>query len=376
MGFVKCNCPNCGATIDFDDSREFGFCSFCGTKIVQDKVVVEHKGSVSLDRSAEINNLLIRAQEMIDKSSYREAEAYYNRVLDIDTNNDIARKGVNLCNRLINEPNLILTRVKSKTFNNNAAMDIYVDGDHKVNLRVGQSISLIETVGLHQIDVRMAGGMKNAPFQFTINKRLENNHFNLQAKSMGQVEFTAANDETSAKLPKNKKKKRPGCLFAFIIISIVFLFLVLIIGSGDSSDTPTNNSDVAQSSDHSQESNKLIYEDDYIKANFIKVYSDAVVDASVEGVVYLQLLVENKSEQALTVALSKAAVNGMSTTIGSGVPMTILPDNSSQQPFIIFTKNTNVKNADDIEKLQFSFYLMNDNASKVKETKTISFDVK
>ncbi|MEE0982003.1 MAG: zinc ribbon domain-containing protein [Acutalibacteraceae bacterium] len=173
-----------------------------------------------------------------------------------------------------------------------------------------------------------------------------------------------------------KKKKKPGCLIAIVIIVALFLILAVIIGSGDSSDTPTNNSDVAQSSDQVQESNKLIYEDDYIKASYIKVYSDPVVDASVEGVVYLQLLVENKSDETLTVALSKAAVNGMSTTIGGGVPMTILPGNSSQQPFIIFTKNTNVKNADDIEKLQFSFYLMNDKISKVKETKTISFDVK
>lgn len=44
MGFISTNCPSCGSPIELDDSREFSFCQFCGTKIVQDKIVVEHKG--------------------------------------------------------------------------------------------------------------------------------------------------------------------------------------------------------------------------------------------------------------------------------------------------------------------------------------------
>lgn len=174
-----------------------------------------------------------------------------------------------------------------------------------------------------------------------------------------------------------KKKKTPGCLISIVIIVALFLILAVIIGSGDSSDTPSDNPNTSQSTNQTQESKKtLIYEDDYIKASYIKVYSDPIVDASVEGVVYLQLLVENKSNQKLTVSLSNAAVNGMSTTIGSGMPMTILPSNSSQQPFIIFTKNTNVQKADDINKLQFSFYLMDENVNTVEETKVLTLNIK
>ena len=67
MRFIKFNCPNCGANIELDESREFGFCQYCGTKIVQDKIIVEHRGTVGLDRSAEVNILLIRADEYFQK---------------------------------------------------------------------------------------------------------------------------------------------------------------------------------------------------------------------------------------------------------------------------------------------------------------------
>lgn len=185
----------------------------------------------------------------------------------------------------------------------------------------------------------------------------------------------AVETNTPAKGKKSKKKK-PGCLIAVVIVVALFLILAVIIGSGDGSDTPSGNPDVSQSTNQTQESKKtLIYEDDYIKASYVKVYSEPVIDASVEGVVYLQLLVENKSNQKLTVSLSNAAVNGMSTTIGSGVPMTILPGNSSQQPFIIFTKNTNVQSADDITKLQFSFFLMDENVTKIEETKVLTLNI-
>ena len=54
MGFIPMICPQCGAQIEIVDSRDFGFCSYCGTKIVRDKIVIEHRGSISLDHSAEI----------------------------------------------------------------------------------------------------------------------------------------------------------------------------------------------------------------------------------------------------------------------------------------------------------------------------------
>lgn len=49
MAIRALKCPSCGADITLDDSREFGFCSYCGTQIqigerINVHVTHEHKG--------------------------------------------------------------------------------------------------------------------------------------------------------------------------------------------------------------------------------------------------------------------------------------------------------------------------------------------
>ena len=31
---IRMQCPNCGSAIDFDDSREFMFCPYCGRSFI------------------------------------------------------------------------------------------------------------------------------------------------------------------------------------------------------------------------------------------------------------------------------------------------------------------------------------------------------
>ena len=78
------NCPNCGASMEFEDNREFAFCSFCGTKIMLNE-------KVTINRKDEIQNLLNRAYEYEEKHDYLKAKDYCNRILDIDANNEYAR---------------------------------------------------------------------------------------------------------------------------------------------------------------------------------------------------------------------------------------------------------------------------------------------
>lgn len=49
MAIRALKCPSCGADITLDDSREFGYCSYCGTQIqigerINVHVTHEHKG--------------------------------------------------------------------------------------------------------------------------------------------------------------------------------------------------------------------------------------------------------------------------------------------------------------------------------------------
>ena len=94
MGFISMKCPNCSAEIILDDSREFWYCQYCGTKIVQDKIIVEYQGNLQINHSQEAENLVLRAQEFLRQGLLEQAIEYYNRALDLDAKNEKARLGL------------------------------------------------------------------------------------------------------------------------------------------------------------------------------------------------------------------------------------------------------------------------------------------
>lgn len=84
MSIVALICPQCGGEISIDNERDFGFCSYCGTKIVlnNDEVVINL--SVSQENPVTKESLFERAEIFLADGNYSEAEEYYNKVLDID----------------------------------------------------------------------------------------------------------------------------------------------------------------------------------------------------------------------------------------------------------------------------------------------------
>lgn len=84
LGFVSLKCPSCGADITLDDSREFGFCSYCGTKVAQDKLIVEHRGNISVDGIAGFNAYLDRGLLFLEDSSFYSASQYFEKALDLN----------------------------------------------------------------------------------------------------------------------------------------------------------------------------------------------------------------------------------------------------------------------------------------------------
>ncbi len=84
MGFVKMVCPNCGANFEFSDDREFGFCNYCGTKVVQDTTIIEHRGRISVEGIANINAILDRVTLLLEYSNFDDALKYIEKALDIN----------------------------------------------------------------------------------------------------------------------------------------------------------------------------------------------------------------------------------------------------------------------------------------------------
>lgn len=84
MSLIDVKCPNCGASIQLDDNREFGFCSYCGSKVQLQNPTVS---KIIIDKSSDIQTYLDLAQAAIDARNGKEAYDYANKALEFDAKN-------------------------------------------------------------------------------------------------------------------------------------------------------------------------------------------------------------------------------------------------------------------------------------------------
>lgn len=89
MGIKTLKCTTCGANIELDDNREFGFYQFCGTKLMLvEKVEVKHTGKVSVDGiqsiKERIDNYNILFKNSFLEHNYFEAKKYLEMILQLD----------------------------------------------------------------------------------------------------------------------------------------------------------------------------------------------------------------------------------------------------------------------------------------------------
>lgn len=110
MAFINLKCSNCGGDIVMDDSKEKGFCMFCGSSfLVKDEIYrihIEHSGTLEISRKSEVENLVIRAREkaqaliantaisLVDfRVERREIlDKYIENILDLDARNLAAQE--------------------------------------------------------------------------------------------------------------------------------------------------------------------------------------------------------------------------------------------------------------------------------------------
>ena len=102
MAFVAAKCTQCGASIQVDETKEAGICQYCGTAFVTEKAINNYNitNNIQIESATfnvagvNIDNLLLRAQQYEENGDYATAKEYYNRILDIDANHEIAKKKV------------------------------------------------------------------------------------------------------------------------------------------------------------------------------------------------------------------------------------------------------------------------------------------
>ncbi len=83
MPYAKVICPSCGGEIQLDDTKEFGYCLHCGTKVIYEDAVQK----IELVNQPKIENLLKLAMDAYNNRDYPEAVTYFNRVLEISNDN-------------------------------------------------------------------------------------------------------------------------------------------------------------------------------------------------------------------------------------------------------------------------------------------------
>lgn len=84
MSLIALKCPNCNGDIQLDDSKEFGFCMHCGTKVMIQEAV---NRNVKLDHSDRLNNLIAVGKNTITGGSSADLLDTANKILEIDSDN-------------------------------------------------------------------------------------------------------------------------------------------------------------------------------------------------------------------------------------------------------------------------------------------------
>lgn len=108
---IPAKCTNCGATLEVDGSQQAAICPYCKSAYIVEQAVNNYNISINANLNIEnttinINgidsdNFLLRAKEFEDECEYESALNYYNQVLDVDTENNIARDGVKRINNAL-----------------------------------------------------------------------------------------------------------------------------------------------------------------------------------------------------------------------------------------------------------------------------------
>ena len=116
-----------------------------------------------------------------------------------------------------------------------------------------------------------------------------------------------------------------------------------------------------------------IANDSYVSAEFEKIYEAP----GVEGVFYVSLNVQNKTDKTIWVYLDKASVNKESVSmVSTGVPLYIAPGNSGRTGFIFPMAQLSIESASDVRNITFDLVAADEaTLDEIDRVKGISIDL-
>lgn len=149
MLMVALKCPSCGAACEIDENREFAFCQYCGTKMINEQARTEVFGTVSIDTRKAIENLMERAEAFEDAGDNSRALEYFNRVLDIDAGNVEAAAGERRARGIVDFDNVVV--LVGSSYKGSGKIHVIIDGKDRNVLAAGEEAAFSCNVGSHEI---------------------------------------------------------------------------------------------------------------------------------------------------------------------------------------------------------------------------------
>lgn len=146
----KLQCEACGGIEIKKIGDDLFECQNCGVQYSSaevKKLLVEISGTVAIDKSSEVDNLIHRANEYYYQGEKEKALEYCNRVLDVDVNNEKAKNLLNL----IKENVFIL--VKAGEWYSGSA-GIHYDGELIKKIKCGEELKIKASFGYHTLAIK------------------------------------------------------------------------------------------------------------------------------------------------------------------------------------------------------------------------------
>ena len=84
MTIIALKCPNCSGDVQLDDGREFGFCIYCGTRIIISDFITR---KIEIDYSGKASSYADIALDWLNRGEMERAREYADKALDLDPSN-------------------------------------------------------------------------------------------------------------------------------------------------------------------------------------------------------------------------------------------------------------------------------------------------
>lgn len=183
MGFIPLVCPMCGANIELDGNREYGFCQYCGTKIVHDHQDIHISGSVNIDRSRENESLLMRAKTLMARAGRKRHGFFMKRCSKRMDNNVEAGNALRAIESVIIEPNLTIRDTKKTAY---TYINVKIDNTYKAKIATGSSKSFVLPCGNHTVTISCSAVEKKT-FPIFIRDRYSKWSIVIERKAFGRM---------------------------------------------------------------------------------------------------------------------------------------------------------------------------------------------